>query len=295
MLYNETYLGHRIWNRVRRNKKVQRGTKKPKPREEWIIKENAHEAIISPDMWQAVEDRRKELQYFIEMGRSNAKGARSPHMLSGLMRCEQCGANYIVTSSVKRGHKISYYRCSRNVNKGKAVCANARTVRKDRIEEQVVQLLANELLKPTTITDLIAQVKNALKSQNDETPTRMAQVRKQVQRVDNEITNLTQAIKAGGPIDQLVVELKASQATKARLEIDLSASKTEGVEVMDVSEAQIHEVLDDLMGTLEYATPEERRDLMTMCVARIDVPQKGKPCWKQIQRGFYHQLVALKW
>ena len=42
-------------------------------------------------------------------------------MLSGLMWCEQCGANYIVSSSVKRGQKISCYRCSRNANKGKAV------------------------------------------------------------------------------------------------------------------------------------------------------------------------------
>ena len=277
MLYNEAYLGHRIWNRVRRNKKVQRGTKKPKPREEWVIKENAHEAIIGPDMWQAVEDRRKDLRYFIEMGKSNGKGARSPHMLSGLMRCEQCGANYIVTSSVKRGHRISYYRCSTNANKGKSVCANARTVRKDRIEEQVVQLLANELLTPKHITELIAQVKKVLEAQSDETPRRIANIQSHLRRVDREIENLTQAIKACGPIDGLVAEMKASQVSKARYEEDLATSQSDVVGIEAVSKAQIREALDDLMGTLEYATAEERRDLMATCVARIDVPQKGQP------------------
>ena len=33
LLLNENYLGHRVWNQTRRNKKLQRGTKVPKPRE----------------------------------------------------------------------------------------------------------------------------------------------------------------------------------------------------------------------------------------------------------------------
>ena len=75
---------------------------------------------------------------------------------------------------------------------------------------------------------------------------------------------------------QLVAELKASQATKARLEADLATIKPDGVGLEAVSIAKIRELLDDLVGTLEYATTEERREVMSMCVARIDVPQKGQ-------------------
>ena len=47
ILFNENYLGHRVWNQTRRNKKLQRGTKVPKPREDWVITENAHPAIVA--------------------------------------------------------------------------------------------------------------------------------------------------------------------------------------------------------------------------------------------------------
>ena len=69
ILLNETYLGRRVWNQTRRNKRVQRGTKVPKPREEWIVTENAHEAIIGKELWDAVQEQRGRIRMSVEKGK----------------------------------------------------------------------------------------------------------------------------------------------------------------------------------------------------------------------------------
>lgn len=49
ILSNEAYLGHRVWNK----KSEVRGHKNP--REEWIITENSHPALVEPNLWIAAQ------------------------------------------------------------------------------------------------------------------------------------------------------------------------------------------------------------------------------------------------
>ena len=93
ILLNESYLGHRVWNQTRRNKKVRRGTKVPKPRDEWVIAENAHEAIVNQALWGAVKKRRDQTRKHIENGAGGYNTGHSPYFLSGLLKCEAAPAH----------------------------------------------------------------------------------------------------------------------------------------------------------------------------------------------------------
>jgi hypothetical protein len=53
--HTEKYLGGMTYNRTRQNKRYKRAT--PKPEEEWILCINAHEAIITQEMVDAVRAR----------------------------------------------------------------------------------------------------------------------------------------------------------------------------------------------------------------------------------------------
>ena len=298
MLYNETYLGHRVWNRVRRNKKIRKGTKKPKPRAEWIIKENAHEALISPELWQAVEDRRGQIKKFIEDGKSNHRTYRSPHLLTEVLRCAECGGNlHITTIRTRRspGREWRYYRCSTHVNRGSSVCTNGRSVRKETVEGRVLEILVQRLLHPDNLERLIQDVREGLEAHQDDTPDRTCRIQTAIQKADTEITNLTNAIKAGGPIDRLVAELKTCQERRGHLEAELKEIQRHVPEKLpNITQEEIVEAVEDLKSTLEYATPEERKDLISLNIRSITVPNKGKALLEPNPEGLLEKLFSVE-
>ena len=85
-----------------------------RPREEWIIVPVP--AIVSPELWEMAN---KMLAKNKKMGRRNAK---QPYLLTGLIRCANCGYNYVGGRKTKNGrngqkYKLSWYRCNARSNR----------------------------------------------------------------------------------------------------------------------------------------------------------------------------------
>lgn len=85
------------------------GPKRLKPREEWTVCEDAHEAIVSQELADAVNLARslKPLELNLNHQARNAQR----RLLSGLVSCGVCGGPYTIGTSVKRDQKRLYYRC----------------------------------------------------------------------------------------------------------------------------------------------------------------------------------------
>ena len=275
ILLNENYLGHRVWNQTRRNKKVQRGTKIPKPRDEWVIAENAHEAIVDRSLWEAVQKRRGQTRKHVENGAGGYNTGHSPYFLSGLLKCEECGGNFTITGSKKRGG-TRYYRCGRHANRGKSVCANNRLVRKDRIEGAAIKAVSEELLTVEVIESIVEEYKLAASENRSSIDTQ--DLDRAIQQVDREITNLTASLKAVGPAQELVDEMKACQKRKAALEIErLEKAATASVELEDIDLEEARAAIENLAEILEDATPEEKKALMRENVTEIQIPKNEEP------------------
>jgi hypothetical protein len=276
IILNENYLGHRVWNQTRRNKKLQRGTKVPKPREEWVITENAHPAIIGNDLWKAVQERRGQISFDIQRGKSNHKGARSKYLLTGLLKCAECGANCTVTTTKKNGRTRKYYRCSYHSNRGKAVCSNGRTVNKDKLEGAVLELLSEKLLNVDTIEAILEELRAQLKEAGLADSGRAKEVDRQIRQVDREMKNLTAAIKVGGPIEDFVKEYKGCEARKAELKVAKNElGGAEKAQVGNIGRRKIKAAIKDLKEILAYATPEEQKILLQDHIREIRIPKNG--------------------
>ncbi|MGM9986265.1 MAG: recombinase family protein [Bacillaceae bacterium] len=107
ILTNPVYKGTTIWNR--RN-----GTIKSRPVkdiEEWVIQDNTHEAIIEPEVWDQTQEK-------INKGTIPARAQSSPHLLSGILKCPQCGSGMSVSPSGSKKSPYKAYRCSAYKNKG---------------------------------------------------------------------------------------------------------------------------------------------------------------------------------
>ena len=121
LLDNQAYIGNLVQHKATtvsyKNHKWQR-----RPEEEWIIIENAHEPIISRELW----DKVKEVEKAVGHGKHTQRG--NMHPLSGLMFCADCGAKMRLgwnTQIAKRtGQEMTYFNfnCGTKSRMGSSAC-----------------------------------------------------------------------------------------------------------------------------------------------------------------------------
>ncbi|MDR7001640.1 recombinase family protein [Neobacillus niacini] len=111
IIKNEAYIGSIIWGQVdyvKRNGKYQ---KKKLPRERWTIKENAHEPLVSRDLFEAANK--------AHSGRwrpSTVTNKRLSNTLAGILKCEICGYTMMYQPRPDRPH--DFIRCTQPGCKG---------------------------------------------------------------------------------------------------------------------------------------------------------------------------------
>ena len=148
------YLGHLVYGRMNERlrdhgmvggkKRGFVGGQRLRPRDDWVIHENAHVPLITPEVASRVQARLRTL------GVSDRRG--TAYLLSGVLRCGVCGEHYI--GSAGGGQYL--YRCLTRSKRGRTACANS-DIARDTIEGFAVRILKEELLREERITDLVGR------------------------------------------------------------------------------------------------------------------------------------------
>ncbi len=110
ILKDETYIGNTIHNRQSRvsykSKKRMR-----RPESEWVRVENTHEAIISKDIFEQVQEQ------IANRRRKQKDGTRQ--IFAGLIKCADCGWSMAYGGQKSGDKSIAYYRCGNYVQGSK--------------------------------------------------------------------------------------------------------------------------------------------------------------------------------
>jgi site-specific DNA recombinase len=141
ILHNPMYQGQVIWNRLRWVRSAANSHKRRRvenPRSEWIVREEPRLRIVPQELWERVRARRKERSH--EVGERVSRGlsrlsanhtGRSPrYLLSGLLKCSQCGSSYQLNGA-------KHYACSGHLNGGPNCCPNNARLHRDKAEAGV--------------------------------------------------------------------------------------------------------------------------------------------------------------
>ncbi|MEB8130532.1 cassette chromosome recombinase CcrB [Mammaliicoccus sciuri] len=121
-----------------------------------VIAEGKHTPIISQDLWDKVQARKKQVS---KKPQVHGKGT---NLLTGIIFCEKCDAAYAAsntTNTLKDGTKkrIRYYSCSNFRNKGSKVCS-ANSVRADVIEKYVMDQILEIVKSDKVIKQVVERV-----------------------------------------------------------------------------------------------------------------------------------------
>lgn len=100
-----------------------KGSSRVTDKEEWIIVENTHEAIVSREMFaQAQAIAKKNAEKHQAKLKMNREIKNPEYCLSGILKCAHCGANINVKRRVKNGTAEYWYVCPKHDGFGNARC-----------------------------------------------------------------------------------------------------------------------------------------------------------------------------
>ncbi len=217
MLRNERYRGVFVWNRTRKERNPETGRKisRPRPASEWMRVDVPEWRIVSEELWEAVQ-RQIELvnkrfgSYTAVGGQTRTERSRQ-YLFSGFLACGLCGSNIVIVSgNGKRGYVK--YGCPAHRYRG--VCANAITIRQDRLEDQLVDGLIQKVLRPDMLEYVLQrfaeETQKRLKeiaAEHERAANGVNDLREQRSQLKAKANNLAEAIAAMGHSPSLLAQL----------------------------------------------------------------------------------------
>ncbi len=214
ILNNELYIGRLIWNRLRYIKDPDTGKRVSRlnPESDWIIQEVPELAIIDQELWQAVKTRQKGLTF---KKQSKSEGdklwdrRRPKYLFSGLMTCGECGGGF---SKISKDH----FGCSTARNKG--TCSNRRSIRRDVLEETVLNGLQHHLMDPELAALFAEEYTAHMNKLRIDRNTSLEAWKAEWERADKELDKLIDAICAGTPAAKVKDRMWELEHRKEELE-----------------------------------------------------------------------------
>lgn len=178
MLHNPAYKGTLVFNRTKSK------TKK-NPESEWIIKENAHEAIVSKELWEEVQD-------ILARRRTSKALCTDRALLSGIAKCGLCGRGMIHSSTRSPSGTVNkvyrryyYYQCRHELLEIKQ---SRIQIREEVLNEVILNALQEISIDLSLVDSLVSNQKDNLHGQSIENE-------KEIKKIDKELTKIEKAFR----------------------------------------------------------------------------------------------------
>lgn len=244
ILTNPKYKGEYVFNRsVSKPKQLgmKRSHRKNKNEEEIIRVPNGVPAIVDEETFELVQKLLKQ--------RRRSKGqhkAKEVYLLTGLVECAECGSAYHGSSRIGGRNKSKYvsYRCSKR-KKLENPC-KCKEINKTLLDEFVVNQLYTTLLNQTNLEQLLEEVNVKLKQKYADMDQDLPKLQKQLDEVNQKISNLVQAIAMGGlsSLDTITQEIQRLEHDKVKL-TELVQENQIKKESLTLTLDQLKQVLDE--------------------------------------------------
>lgn len=231
MLNNMVYIGH--MPQLRYTSVSYKNHKRYlKDQSEWTIVYNTHTPIVSQELWDKVQERRKSKSH----GRATKKGYTYP--LSGFLYCADCGAKMKFQNVTSHSKYIPTFNCGDHLRYGKSFCFS-HYINANDLEEIVLGDIRTMAQRITLDEDAIR--KEYLRQNAEIADKAIKTAKKELQTKRGRIEDLARMIQAVyedkvngkmpeevcfGLIEKYTVEQKSLTAEIAELETKLSDTET---------------------------------------------------------------------
>lgn len=279
MLHNPVYIGTTVYGRHKRVKlRSGKSSMLDVGKENWIIFENTHPAIINQELWDKVQARVQisAAKYPKQKRHEHFKGRTTPaytkYLLSGLMKCGHCGANIVITIG---GPRYAKYGCAFNYRRGSTICQNDLKIPRQEIELAVFNALKTKIFTKDNVAEVVQMVNEKLaqnlsgkhkeiakiKSEIDGQKSILNRLMKSIEDSDTTPTSIIERIKE--------VELKIKESRSSLLELE----KIHKADLITVSDSDVSRYFESFHGFIDKPS-YELKEWLSKVVKQITVEIK---------------------
>lgn len=196
---NPLYTGHVRWNVSQFVRDPDSGSYKRRARsqKEWVEHRDEKLRIVTDEQFAAARARTRDITKSDHRLKS---GGKPRYLLSGLLVCDACGANYVIADARS-------YSCSGYIN-GRA-CSNGVRIRREAIEAAILDPIRHELLAPARVEKMAAEMQRYFAECVRNLETRSGHAPRELEELDRRLERLRRRLRDGDP-DMAPDELQAA-------------------------------------------------------------------------------------
>ncbi len=215
ILNNELYIGRMIWNRLRYIKDPDTGKRVSRlnPENEWIIKEIPELRIIDQELWDGVKAKQGQIN---KNNKPLWKTNRPKNLFSYLLKCGVCGGGFSVISKTHVG-------CSTARNKG--TCANRLTMKKETLEQTVLNSLKNHLMDEDLCKEFCDEYVSHMNKLRIEHNASLNGYKAEYKKVYRQLDKMVDAIADGAEFAPMKGKMQALENRRIELEVLIENTK----------------------------------------------------------------------
>ena len=262
ILTNPIYTGDLVQGR-RRVKSYKVHQIEAVPEDEWVRVPDTHEAIITHETFERVQE-------LLKRDTRTAPKKRELHLFSGFLRCADCGK--AVTRS--QSGKNVYYSCSTYKKRSRTACS-MHSIKHNRLEAAVLFAIQYQVSTAVSYSEIVAHINAAplKKSQSHRLNDQIAAKEKELTKITRYKQSLYQDWKDGEITQQEYREMKADYERQAAGLSDLLARLTAERKELSNGVDQQHPAL---VAFAKYQNIEKlTREILIELVDHIKVYENG--------------------
>ena len=187
LLKQEKYKGLFVYGKTA----VPLGKKRIDKKSADIVVDGGVPAIVDTEIWEKVNEKMKK-----NRKRNSAKTAKRVYLLSGLIFCGACNGP-MTGNTRKSGSSKSIFSSYECVNRKKRKTCDAKGIRKEYIEETVIDYLVNEFFQEDNVWKLVHKLKEHSKKYRTESGDQLLALKAELAKEQKELDNILALIEAG--------------------------------------------------------------------------------------------------
>ena len=180
ILLNPLYTGAQRWNvsRFKRDPDSGKTLRRRRPKSEWVVNQLEELRIVDDQLFERAQTRTRSLAD----GDSRLKsGGKAKYMLSGLLKCELCGANYVIADRYS-------YACGSFLDG--AACTNGVRVNRESLEGTILGPVRAELRDPERVKRMAAEMEKEFAKAVQARQVRTIAAPRELQAIDERLAKL---------------------------------------------------------------------------------------------------------
>ena len=298
ILNNPIYIGKKYWNRTEQIHDPDTGKSKSRYRDEseWIVRERPDLRIISDDKWEKVKEeqelrKEKTAKKISETGKKDSRTGASPKfLLSGLLKCSECGGNYITISPGKYG-------CGNSHRAGDSVCSNKEKIKRDEVEVCVTDILKNGLFDPNVVQAFRDEVARLAKEKKADFLPAKRKLESELNAVEKKIEKLINYImNSESAPSSIAFQITKLEQRKEEIQVEIQQQQDSMADIDPLIPRALEkyqEMVENLPNAVENYIPPVRDKIGKLFGGKIIVGPKPDGSLEGSVRGSFAGLLGL--